>query len=150
MCGRFRIGDSDIFPGMEVPIIGSNGNFRLRWGITGWSKPIINARVETINSKPMFKDLLEDGRYLIEANGFYEWPYYFYLKTKKLFYLAVLGNKTNFVVVTTKANEAVEPIHPRMPVIFKIGNENSWLGDGYQKAPDTMSGALEFQNKLIS
>src|SRR5215469_6990844 len=33
----------------------------------------INAKAETLNSKPMWKRLLKDKRWLIPADGFYEW-----------------------------------------------------------------------------
>ena len=51
-----------------------------RWGfVRFWAKDqaignkIINARSETLADRPPFKDLLSSRRYLVPADGFYEW-----------------------------------------------------------------------------
>ncbi|MCG8467630.1 MAG: SOS response-associated peptidase, partial [Gemmatimonadetes bacterium] len=52
----------------------------LRWGlIPGWAEArsglplMINARVETLEVKRAFRDLIPSGRCAIVADGFYEW-----------------------------------------------------------------------------
>lgn len=52
----------------------------MRWGlIPHWVKtapagqPLINARLETLRTKPSFSQALEQRRCLIPADGFYEW-----------------------------------------------------------------------------
>ena len=52
----------------------------MRWGLVpSWSKdpksgpPLINARAETLASKPAFRTALSKRRCLIPADGFYEW-----------------------------------------------------------------------------
>lgn len=67
----------------------------LHWGlIPFWAKEhkigysTINARAETVGTKPSFRDAFRQRRCLIAANGFYEWkqmdgrkqPYYIGLK----------------------------------------------------------------------
>ena len=52
----------------------------MRWGlIPSWSKdgpssrPLINARAETVAEKPSFRGPLKNKRCLVPADGFYEW-----------------------------------------------------------------------------
>ena len=61
---------------------GENSQLRtaalLRWGLTPpWqkpgSRPLINARLETLAEKPSFRNLVNAHRCLIIADGFYEW-----------------------------------------------------------------------------
>ena len=101
---------------------------------------IINTRADTIVERGSFDVEL---RCLIPANGFYEWekenkqPYYFTLDDEELFFLAGtynfygLGSKDKkggkCSIITTAANEIVEPIHHRMPVIIEPSRVESWL-----------------------
>ncbi len=123
----------------------------LRWGLVPfWSKDekfgqkLINARSETASEKPSFRDAFKKRRCLILADGFYEWkkegsqktPYYIRLKSGKPFCFAGLwetwkqpdgGLLYTGTILTTEANQLVNPIHKRMPVI--LGNENydAWM-----------------------
>ncbi|HEV3298348.1 MAG TPA: SOS response-associated peptidase family protein [Planctomycetaceae bacterium] len=52
----------------------------MRWGLVpAWSKdpkagpPLINARAETVATKPSFRTSFKHRRCLIPADGFYEW-----------------------------------------------------------------------------
>ena len=70
-------------PYQKLPVIKKykNGNTleNLKWGILpSWSKnkdfkPIINARLETIDEKISFKKLIKLNRCVAVADGFYEW-----------------------------------------------------------------------------
>ncbi len=122
----------------------------LRWGlIPHWTKDksignkMINARVETINTKPSFRTLLERRRCLVIADGFYEWkkmkekkqPYHILLKTKEPFAFAGLwdkwedGNEVIYscTIITTKSSGEMEDIHTRMPIILDKEQEEIWL-----------------------
>lgn len=128
----------------------------LRWGlIPSWAKDIsignrlINARSETIMEKPSFKNAFNRRRCLILADGFYEWkraktkgspsqPYYFYLDNKEPFALAGIweiwqspdGSEIwSTTIITCDANDVVQPVHDRMPVIFDKEEMFSWLED---------------------
>jgi putative SOS response-associated peptidase YedK len=118
--------------------------------IPSWSKDpsiankLINARAETVDKKPSFRDAFKKRRCLIVADGFYEWkkegkskvPLYFYLKSGRPFGFAGLyetwtspGKKeiSTCAIITTDANELIKPIHDRMPVILPKDKERVWL-----------------------
>lgn len=122
-----------------------------KWGlIPFWAKDptmgnkLINARVETVHEKPAFRRAFQKRRCLVPADGFLEWkregdkkvPYFFHLRDNSIFAFAGLweefkGSSNNilrtFTILTTEANEAVKPVHSRMPVILKQENEEAWL-----------------------
>ena len=87
----------NVAPTQEIPVIIQHEDDRhikkRHWGLVPfWAKDtsigsrMINARVETITSKPAFRAAIKQRRCLIPANGFYEWqgksgnkqPYYFH------------------------------------------------------------------------
>lgn len=145
----------NIAPSHEIPaIVGTNEGNRLlmlRWGlIPSWSKDdsfafkMINARAETIDQKPSFKNLLTRRRCLIPADGFFEWkkeeksktPYRFILENEKPFAFAGLWDSWKnekgetlytFTIVTTSPNKMIEEVHDRMPVILNDQGEKIWL-----------------------
>jgi len=138
-----------------IPVIvrhkGGNECRLMHWGlIPHWATDpsignrTINARAETLTELPSFKLLVDRRRCIIPADGFYEWrkegkrkvPMWVYLKSREPFGLAGLwdgwrkldGKKMeSFTIITTEPNELVEPIHNRMPVIFRPEDEEQWL-----------------------
>lgn len=146
----------NIAPTQSVPVVlqddkKENKLEMLQWGlIPFWSKEpkagysTINARAEGIQDKPAYRKPIRSQRCLIPADGFYEWqktgagkqPFYIHLKDAELFGFAGLYDvyrdkegrelKT-FTIITTTANDVVESIHDRMPVILKPGDEAEWL-----------------------
>ena len=128
----------------------------LQWGlIPYWSteaKGVINAREETIEEKPSFKDSFERRRCLIPADGFYEWerngritqPYYFQMKDGAPFAFAGLWDRwqtegrtiNSCAIITTTANELLARIHHRMPVIVDVESYELWLTG---RTPDVKS-----------
>ena len=147
--------NGDIRPKQFIPAIinqeGMNKLVCFRWGlIPSWSKDpsmasrLINARSETVDKKPSFRDAFQKRRCLIVADGFYEWkkednrkvPFYFYLKSNRPFGFAGLYEKwmssdkeeiNTCTIITTTANELVAPVHDRMPVILSKEEEQVWL-----------------------
>ncbi len=74
----------NIAPTQHVPVIRAEGDRRftslMRWGlIPCWATELtsialtINARSETVASKPSFREPLQRRRCLVAADGFYEW-----------------------------------------------------------------------------
>lgn len=106
------------------------------WGFTNpkTGAPIINARSETLNERPMFRNLLNANRCLIPADGFYEWkgrqPYYFQTLEKQIFAFAGLWREDRCVIITRAADQNMRGIHDRMPVIIPSRHWNTWLNPG--------------------
>jgi len=147
----------NVTPGQYIPAVihrdGQNVLASLLWGlIPSWAKDpsignkMINARAETISEKPSFRSAFKLRRCLIIANGFYEWkkdgtkkvPLYFYLKSGELFGMAGLyeswiapdkSQVNSCTIITTNANELIQPIHDRMPVIVPRDQEHIWLSE---------------------
>jgi putative SOS response-associated peptidase YedK len=132
-------------PYQNLPVIKkyTNGNAleNLKWGlIPSWSKkkefkPLINARLETIDEKVSFKKLIQLTRCVAIADGFYEWkreernkiPYYFLREDKKTIYIAGIYENDQFCLVTEEANKNVLEIHHRQPVILNEKDVNRYL-----------------------
>ncbi len=127
----------------------------LRWGlIPSWSKKstgFINARAETLEAKPSFKEAFIRRRCLIPADGFYEWeklgkakqPHYFQMKDGAPFFFAGIWDEWHMdgtsiktcAIITTTPNKLLATIHDRMPVIIPSEGLDSWLR-GNSKLPE--------------
>jgi len=125
----------------------------MRWGlIPSWAKDpsigsrMINARSETLAEKPSFRNALKRRRCLIVADGFYEWqkqpsggkvPMFITLKDRQPFGFAGLyetwtepesgESLVSCTIVTGPANEFMESIHERMPIILPADAYDLWL-----------------------
>ncbi len=124
----------------------------MRWGLVpSWSKQkktdysLINARAETIDTKPMFRSLIARNRCLIVADGFYEFraegkrkiPVRFSMKDDSLFSMAGIYDRwkdpgsdsvlISCAIITTEPNDLVREVHSRMPVILARPDEPRWL-----------------------
>jgi putative SOS response-associated peptidase YedK len=149
----------NIAPTQPVIVVNDDGTRRLtqmQWGlIPSWAKDpaignrMINARAETVATKPAFRVALRKRRCLIPADGFYEWqpvgrrkqPVYITLKTREPFSFAGLwetwtapdGQEVkSCTIITTDANALLKPIHDRMPVILTREAEGVWLNPAIQ------------------
>jgi putative SOS response-associated peptidase YedK len=131
----------------------------LRWGlIPSWAKDpkigykLINARAETVAEKPSFRTAFRQRRCLIPADGFYEWqqvegsrqkqPYFIGLQDERPFAFAGLYERwespggdilETCTIITTTANDLVEPIHERMPVILDPQDYERWLDPSFDE-----------------
>jgi putative SOS response-associated peptidase YedK len=156
----------NIAPTQPVPVVTlENGarHFRLmRWGlIPSWVKDprkitlMINARSETVEHKPAFKNAMRRRRCLIPADGYYEWqavagrkrPLFIYRRDKSLFGLAGIaetwigpnGEELDTVaVVTTAASRDLAELHPRVPVTIRPDDFARWLNCSTDDAADAM------------
>ncbi|HEY9851452.1 MAG TPA: SOS response-associated peptidase [Leptolyngbyaceae cyanobacterium] len=138
----------------------------MKWGlIPSWSKDtkigakMINARAETLAEKPAFRSAFKRRRCLIVADGFYEWktqdgkkqPFYFRLADGKPFGFAGLWERwekedseaiESCTIITISANELMQPIHDRMPVILDERDYDRWLDPKVQK-PESLQSLLQ-------
>lgn len=126
---------------------------KFHWGLVPfWAKDanigykMINARTETVASKPSFREAFKKRRCLILADGFYEWkgekgakqPMFFTLPDKSPFAFAGLWeiwrDKQNedaiyrsCTIITREAVGVMQQIHHRMPVILHPDAYDTWL-----------------------
>lgn len=123
-----------------------------RWGlVNSWAPDIkgaarqINARSETAPSSRAFRDAFEERRCVVPADGFFEWtgtrqarkPLWFHSPHGDLLlfaglYESWLDRSTSewvrtFTILTTSANNIVQPVHDRMPVILPRDRIDEWL-----------------------
>ena len=125
------------------------------WGLVPfWSKDgkntarMINARAETIFTKPAFRKPVRERRCLVIADSFYEWktagkskqPYRIYAPQQKVLVFAGIWElwcdptnpaieKRTFSILTTAPNAEMTPIHDRMPVVLAKSEQQAWLGE---------------------
>jgi putative SOS response-associated peptidase YedK len=129
----------------------------LKWGLVpSWPKDssigakLINARSETVTEKPSFREAFKKRRCIIPADGFYGWqrtggqkhPFFFRMQDEHPFGFAGLwerwkgeGNQVinSCTILTTEANEVLEPVHDRMPVILHSDDYELWLDADMRK-----------------
>jgi len=121
-----------------------------RWGLVPfWMKekpkvPHINARAETVDWLPLFREAFAKRRCLIPATGFYEWqqredgkqPYRFRRKDLEPFAFAGIWEFARLAgeeilsaaMIVGEANPLVAGIHDRMPVMLMSEDYDRWLG----------------------
>ena len=124
---------------------------RMRWGlIPRWAKDasigarLINARCESIDTRPAFRFSFLHRRCLIPADGFYEWqqnprgkqPFRVMLASGELFAFAGLWDRwkdpqgealESCCIITCPPNELTARFHDRMPVIIAPEDYETWL-----------------------
>jgi putative SOS response-associated peptidase YedK len=129
----------------------------MKWGLVPpWSNtgkmefPTINAKSETAATSAVFRNAFKARRCVVPADAFYEWqklgtgpkapkqPYAVARADGQPLCLAGLWDgwknpdgqwQHSFTIMTTAANEAMAPIHDRMPVILDMKDVPLWLGE---------------------
>ena len=145
----------NIAPTQQAPVVASDRHGTrmgmMRWGLVpSWAKDLsigsrmINARAETLRSKSAFKEAAAARRCLVPADGFYEWvkegsgkvPHWIHDPSGALLSFAGLWERWNgsgqdpvhsFTIITVDPNDAVRPLHDRMPAIVPAGERATWL-----------------------
>lgn len=161
---RYNLAPTQSVATVVVPQPGCDRQFQwMRWGlIPSWAKDpkignrMINARVETVAEKPAFRNALKQRRCLVLADGFYEWqqqgkqkqPYYFQVNQGEPFAFAGLWETwqspederiVSCTLITTVANDKVQPIHDRMPVILSPESYDAWLDPSLKEPQAVLS-----------
>jgi putative SOS response-associated peptidase YedK len=144
----------NIVPGQDVPIVRLTEDGKAltlaRWGlIPHWSKEpktkysTINARAESVAEKPIYREPFRHKRCLIPATGFYEWqrqddikiPHHICMRDGGVFVFAGLWDHwekegagfDSCSIIVTSANQLMQLIHERMPVILPPSEYDTWL-----------------------
>lgn len=148
---RYNIAPTQQVPVVRVDQAGRRELVQLRWGlIPRWAKDpsigarMFNARAETVAEKPAFRVAYAKHRCLVPASGFYEWqassagkqPMHIGLPDGRPFGMAGLYERwrspadevvDSCTIITTRASDALRPIHDRMPVIVAEAQHARWL-----------------------
>jgi putative SOS response-associated peptidase YedK len=145
----YNVAPSRPVPVIRAPATRAEGAW-LRWGlIPSWARDpaighrLINARVETIASKPAFRGAFRHRRCVVLASGFYEWqagpagkvPRYISAADGSLLALAGLweswqgpdGAVETCTIITTAATPGIARIHDRMPLLVAPAVLPAWL-----------------------
>lgn len=145
----------NVAPTQPVPIVrlaeGERRFALVRWGLLpSWVKDpkaftlLINARGETVNDKPAFRNAMKRRRCLFPADGFYEWKEHggrrraFHARRTGGGLLAFAGlwetwtgpngeEVETAAIVTTQANAAMATIHHRAPAVVPQEAFDFWL-----------------------
>ena len=154
----------NIAPSQTVPVLlqSAEGERRLgpmRWGLVpAWARDakvghrMINARAETVWSKPAFRRAAHRRRCVVPMDGFYEWrvvegsgtpkpkksPFWIHRPDRGVFGAAGIWERwrdpadpnqplVTFTILTTEASGWMRPLHDRMPVILDPEGVAAWL-----------------------
>ena len=149
----------NISPSNLINVIYKNNNNiyidNLFWSFSYFNKQnnitqfVINARIETIVSKYLFKESFIKRKCLIISNGYFEWkkidntkqPYFISIPKNELMFFGGIWRqeiknnvKTNVVCIITKdANKDLSKIHSRMPLIMSHNEGLEFLNDNDNK-----------------
>lgn len=173
MCGRYSLANTgrsqlpaglgempayepryNIAPQQQAPVVrhvnGKHEVQELVWGFRpAWlkdkRKAQINARAETLFTKPLFRQSALNRRCLVLATGWYEWqkqpagpklPYAFHLEHDGMFAFAGIWTRwhgdendteESYAIVTTDASPLAAAVHSRMPVVLTGESCEQWL-----------------------
>jgi putative SOS response-associated peptidase YedK len=145
----------NVAPTQPVPVVLQDRGVRhfhlMRWGLwPAWVKDprqfalVINARSETVQDKPAFRNALKRRRCLLPADGYYEWqqadgrkrPFFIHPTDGHPIAFAGLaetwmgpnGEETDTVaIVTTVAAPEMAALHHRVPVTIGPDDFDTWL-----------------------
>jgi putative SOS response-associated peptidase YedK len=140
---------------------------KMRWGLVPyWSRDAkiaystINARIESADSKPAFRDAWKRRRCLVPASGYYEWkgegtakqPWYVRHDDAPAMMFGGLWERWNapdgtvlqtYSIVTMAAAGPVSSLHDRMPLILPPALQRDWVFGTPQQATELALAAPE-------
>ena len=145
----------NVAPGQKINVILNNNKElildSINWGYSFFDKnnnkdqAVINSRIETINSKFLFKDSFLKRKCIILANGYYEWqktknqkkPFFINIpQLEPIFFAGIwrIEDRNNIktpvcCIITKEANKKITFIHHRMPIIFSFNESLNYLND---------------------
>lgn len=166
----FNVAPTQLIPVVRTSADGEREIVEMRWGmIPSWADDrkigshLINARAETVNVKPAFRQAFKQRRCVILASGFYEWrrapapapdpdpgsgrshPFHFRRRDGQPLLMAGLWDSwtdresgelvESCTIITTAASADVRPVHDRMPAIVEPAGALVWLNPRPPVAP---------------
>lgn len=149
--GEQSVRQGEITPGSKMPILLPSAAGIVPelyvWGFRMPKSLVINARAETATDKAMFRECVAHRRCIVPASAFYEWDaqkrkYSFALPDSSILYMAGLYDLRSgipcYCIITTAANESIQKVHNRMPLILEGEAVEAWL-----KQPETAADILQ-------
>lgn len=161
---------ADVRPTNVVPIVRLDRDAKrecalARWGLVPhWAPDLkfgskcFNARSETVATAPSFRSAVKARRCLVPMNAFYEWSgpaghrirHRIWPAAQDLFALAGLWERwgkgddivETYTIITCGPNDALAPIHNRMPVIVDDADYDAWLREARLDLLRPYAGAL--------
>lgn len=129
-----------------------------RWGFkVAWdSKPLINARSESVAEKPTFRRLL-NHRIVVPATAYWEWRKDNGARHKmkitapdgEILSMAGLIDGETFTILTRAPIADIAFIHSRMPVLLNAADTEAWLQGGPPQALcDNFTGPLRAEEDI--
>ncbi len=147
--GAENIADAEpsynLAPGSRIIALQINEHGDKIWTMLSWGmqpewmaakRPVINARAETVQQKPLFRNAFQKRRSVIPVTAYYEWhpvkdgkqPYCIRRRDNLPLLLAGLHNGNECVIMTRSARWDIAFIHNRMPVILSSRDAHLYLG----------------------
>ena len=149
---RYNIPPTAAVPAIRL-VEGKRQLALLKWGLVpSWAKDTkiaystINARADTVATKPAFRTAYKKRRCLVPATGYYEWetvgksklPWLYEIDGGEPFAFAGLWEQwfghgdgqpplETCTILTTEPNELASRFHDRMPVILHPDDYDAWL-----------------------
>jgi putative SOS response-associated peptidase YedK len=158
---RYNIAPSQTVPIIRRAIDGEFETVYTRWGLLPfWAKDpklkysTINARAETVDSAPAFREAFKSRRCLVPATGWYEWqtlpgaqnkqPWRIHMRHNQPVVFAGLwerwkgGGQTieSNTIIVTDAAQRLRETHDRMPVILNAEAARRWMSIDAQDAAE--------------
>ncbi|MCL1801618.1 MAG: SOS response-associated peptidase [Promicromonosporaceae bacterium] len=172
----------NVAPTNEIKVVTESALETGRWGmLSSWSQNntgLINARAETVATKPAFAQAFAKRRCIVPVDGYYEWhkvhsgkqPYFITDTTSDespmLFFAGIFNYSPladpetgelyddpvkTISLITTTASDSVSQIHHRMPVSFTGDQIEQWLmGNSHDAEQLLHHSQKEFANWPVS
>lgn len=154
----------NIAPTATIPVLTQRGVQPARWGlIPAWAKEFksayntFNARVESVATKPTFRNAWKNSQTcIIPAGGYYEWkaengvkqPYLVHNPDDGVLVFAGLmeawEDRLSCTVLTEESKGSLKELHHRMPVMLNREDALHWLNSKIEAAPTTSVQELEY------
>ena len=136
-----------------------------RWGLVKYGSKDrkqaargINARMEGVETRPLYREAFRKRRCVVPADGYYEWvgtkenrqPFWFHRPNGELLAFAGLYEwwrpdpetwEATFTILTCPPNDLAARIHDRMPVVLTEDRIDEWIFGG-EREPEELKGLL--------